>query len=59
MPDVREANRNALAHFRNLLEHRTDANGKPAKGYTNNVALLRTEIARLENALAEPATADA
>lgn len=48
MPDVREANRNELAHFRNLLEARTDGEGKPKKGYTANVALLRAEIARLE-----------
>lgn len=58
LPPGRTVLRNLeLAHFRNLLQHRTNPDGSAKKGYTRNVAQLRTEIARLETGAAGPADA--
>lgn len=38
-----------FAHFRSLLQHRTNPDGSAKKGFTRNVLQLRTEIARLES----------
>lgn len=46
-----------LAHFRSLLQHRTNPDGSAKKGFTRNVAQLRTEIARLEGGDSHPADA--
>lgn len=37
-----------IAHFRNLIEARTDARGNPKPGFGKNVAMLKSEIAKLE-----------
>ena len=44
-----------LESLRQRLASRTDAEGKPLKGYKNNVIAIRAAIASLETALAAPA----
>jgi hypothetical protein len=47
-----------LQHYRNLLALRTDPEGKPKKGYGDNVKLLRRLISEAEGQanVAESAT---
>lgn len=41
-------NEGEIAHFRNLIEARCDARGNPKPGYGKNVAMLKRQIAVLE-----------
>lgn len=42
-----------LAHYRNLLAHRSQGDGQAKPGYKANVAILRREIAKLESEAAQ------